>query len=667
VITLRPAAPWYTEELREAKHERRRRERKWRQTRLTVHHQLYKDQCRTVNRLLYSTKLSYFSEQISECGRDQKKLFQLTKRLLGDTGNVTLPTHTSDKALAEEFTQFFSSKISTIRENIIANNTSAMTLEFESAFTGCPLTDFHPATEDEVRKALSSAPNKSCELDPVPTWLLKQSADQLIPLITVIVNKSLTTSQVPASFKKAVIRPLLKKPDLDPEVLKNYRPVSNLPFLSKVLERIVSKRIDTHLDAHNLQDFYQSAHRKHFSPETALLKVQTDIIEALDSGSSVALIMLDLSAAFDTLDHETLLQRLGHSQGITSGALDWLKSYLCGRKQCVAIDSATSDDVTLEYGVPQGSVLGPKGYSMYTLPLGCILRKHDMQYMIYADDSQSYTIIKSKQSWSSSSSTIEACVSEVSDWMSANQLKLNNDKTEFIIFRPRHRTFAPQDYTINIGNTTLLPVSHVRNLGVIQDSCLTMEKQVNNITRACYYQIRNIGKIRRSITTDACRTLIQASITSRLDYANVLLYGLPRSLLNRLQRVQNSAARLVTRSRKREHISPVLVQLHWLPVEYRLCYKVLLYTFKAVHGTAPSYICELIEKQQPRRTLQSSTRSLLTVPKSRTVTYGDRSFRVAAATLWNSLPEDMKNSDTAYSFKKQLKTHLFRNAFKDLL
>ena len=129
---------------------------------------------------------------------------------------------------------------------------------------------------------------------------------------------------------------------------------------------------------------------------------------------------------------------------------------------------------------------------------------------------------------------------------------------------------------------------------------LSMEKQVNNITRACYYQIRRIGKIRRSIATDACRTLVQETLTSRLDYANVLLYGIPQTLLNRLQRVQHSAASLVTRTRKVDHITPVLIKLHWLPIEYRVQYKVLLYTFKAMIDLAPSYIRALVEKQQPR-------------------------------------------------------------------
>ena len=173
-----------------------------------------------------------------------------------------------------------------------------------------------------------------------------------------------------------------------------------------------------------------------------------------------------------------------------------------------------------------------------------------------------------------------------------------------------------------------------------------MEKHVNRVTRSCYHQIRMIGRIRKCISRDTCRALVHAAITSRLDYGNVLLYGVPQSLLGRLQRVHNSAARLVAGTRRREHITPTLHSLHWLPVPYRVQYKVLLYTFKSLHGCAPGYICELTERQKPRRELRSGSRSLLVIPKSRTVTYGDRSFRVAAALLWNGLPEHLKTLET---------------------
>ena len=251
--------------------------------------------------------------------------------------------------------------------------------------------------------------------------------------------------------------------------------------------------------------------------------------------------------------------------------------------------------------------------------------------------------------------------------MNANKLKLNCEKTEFIVFHPRHSKLQVTDFNIRSDESVISPASQVKNLGVIQDSCLTMEKHINNVVRACYYHIRNIGKIRKNITTDSTRTLVKASVTSRLDYANALLYGLPSTLLDRLQVVQNTSARLITRTPRRDHITPILMQLHWLPIQQRLSYKILLYAYKAIRGNAPSYICDMVEVYQPRRALRSASKSLLVVPRIRTISYGERTFRSAVANLWKSLPETVKNADSLNLFKTMLKTHLFRFAFRDYL
>jgi len=493
------------------------------------------------------------------------------------------------------------------------------------------------------------------------TWLLKKVVPQLTPAITTIINKSMETGIVPQPFKHAVVRPLLKKPGLDPENKKNYRPVSNLPFIAKCLEKTVCSRLNEHLLSNNLHEAMQFAYRKFHSTETALLKVQGDILGALDQGHSVALILLDLSAAFDTLQHDTLLRRLQHTHGIADSALEWMHSYFGGRTQAVAINDCVSDDAVLNCGVPQGSVIGPLGYSMYTLPLGAILRKHGMQFAIYADDTQCYTVLKTNADWNDVSVKISQCYDEVHQWMSNNHLKLNDEKTEFIIFSNR-LNIEPSLYTLHCGEASLQPAAAVRNLGVMLDSTSRMERHANQIARVCRYHLRRIAKIRRVLTMDACRSLIQALVLARLDYANALLYGSPQRVIRVLQRVQNSAARVVAGVATREHITPVLVDLHWLPVAQRIRYKILLLTFKALNGLAPAYLQECLHAQsdRPRRTQHQH---LLRVPRVRCSTFGQRAFSYAAPTLWNSLPLNMRDCTSLPSFKKQLKTHLFRIAY----
>ena len=241
--------------------------------------------------------------------------------------------------------------------------------------------------------------------------------------------------------------------------------------------------------------------------------------------------------------------------------------------------------------------------------------------------------------------------------------KLNDDKTEFIIFSTRNSVGTFFGKKLTFGDTTVEAGSKVRNLGVIFDQTMSMQQQVNTTAKSCRYYLRCIGRIRKYLSDDDCKTLVHALVTSRLDYGNVLLLGLPEATLNVLQRVQNCAARLITCTRLRDHITPVLLDLHWLPIRQRIDYKTLLYTFKILNGLAPTYLGSLITPYQPKRQLRSSSRSLLAKPKVMTKKYGSRIFNGVAAMLWNDIiDEDMKRG-TLDSFKKNLKTHLFLRAY----
>ena len=547
--------------------------------------------------------------------------------------------------------------------NSRASSTSAEILRHDTEFNGDSLEMFSPATEVEVREAISSLPSKSCSLDPVPTWLLKQSLEPLLPIITSIINQSLLHSKVPSYFKHSIVRPILKKPGLDKEVLKNYRPVSNLPFLAKTLEKIVATRLQRHLSTNALQDNFQSAYRRLHSTESALLRVHHDIVSALDCRSHVVMIMLDLSAAFDLIDHDILFKRLEHTFGLGSDCVKWFKSYLEDRVQCVQVGNNMSGGRHLGLGVPQGSVLGPLIYCMFTRPVGDIIRHHNINYHCYADDTQLYLSFDTPD-WESVSARLQLCLSDVIAWMQSNFLKLNHDKTELIVFSPNSsKNGCNNNFSINIGPYSISSVSVVKNLGVLLDQHLTMESHINSVCKSCFWQVRNIGKIRKYLNDEACKTLVHALIISKLDYCNALLHGLPTKLTNKLQRVQNRAARLVTRTRPREHISPILQNLHWLPINHRLQYKILLHTFKSLNEQGPVYLSDLIHKYQPTRCLRSQAKSLLTQPIVKSCKYGNRQFDYSAAILWNSLPDDLKCLETTYQFKKHLKTLFFRAAY----
>ena len=260
-----------------------------------------------------------------------------------------LPDHTSLKLLANSFVQYFGKKIEIIRSNF-----PSAPLKFpdiQPKDVNCPLSCFRPATQDEVKKIIMSSSNGTFNLDPIPSTLLKSCIDSLIVPITNIVNKSLKEGVFPSAFKTAHVIPLLKKHSLDKNDLKNYRPVSNLSFISKVVEKVVASRLLTHVELNDLSNPNQSAYKKNHSTETTLLKITNDISTNMEKKRVTVLTLLDLSAAFDTIDHAALLRLLSSWFGISGIALDWIQSYLYDRGQTVKIGENISDSYTIKFGV----------------------------------------------------------------------------------------------------------------------------------------------------------------------------------------------------------------------------------------------------------------------------------------------------------------------------
>ena len=519
------------------------------------------------------------------------------------------------------------------------------------------MSKFIPINCKTLEKIMSRLKPSTCALDVLPTSFLKNIFSCLADELIQIINTSLSSGVFPETLKSAVIKPLLKKNGLDPLVLNNYRPISELSNIGKAIEIVAHEQISDHLTQNDLFDDFQSGFRPLHSTETALIKVLNDIRINTDSGKISVLVLLDLSAAFDTVDHDILIDRLKTWVGLSDTALNWFRSYLENRNYYVSIGNFVSNNIKMSCGVPQGSILGPLLFNLYMLPLGQVIKKNKIAYHSYADDTQIY-IALSPNDYSPIDNLCN-CIEQINAWMTQNFLQLNKDKTEIIVFgAPDQRSKV----NAKLASLSLQTKNQVRNLGVILDSDLNFNSHINSITKSAYYHLKNIARMRGFMSKHDLEKLIHAFVSSRLDYCNGLLTGLSKGAVRKLQLIQNAAARVLTKTKKFEHITPILKSLHWLPVSQRIEFKVLLITYKSQNGLGPKYISDLLPPYIPARPLRSAATNQLIVQRVKTK-HGAAAFSHAAACSWNKLPEEIKQAQTVQIFKSKLKTFMFSSSY----
>ena len=651
--TKRPrprSEPWLNDTTRTARRECRKAERRWKKDKLLVSHVILKECWKTYQSTVKTEKTRHFSDLISKNVNKPRVLFRTIDQLLNPPQPTCLE---ASPEICEKFLSHFIDKVTTIRAQISPPASDpSIVVTCTSIFN-----HFNPLSLLELSELVNQLKISSCPTDVIPTHLFKEVWETIGPSVLQIINSSLASGVVPLYFKKAVVTPLIKKTNLDTSILANYRPISKLPFISKILEKTVLVQLQSFLHLHNILDVFQSGFKAFHSTESALLRVLNDILWTTDQGDSAILVLLDLSSAFDTLHHETLLSRLNLCVGVGDTVLKWFSSYLSERCFSVKYGDSVSSTTPLPYGVPQGSILGPILFSLYLLPLGQIFRKHGIAYHLYADDSQIYMPLKLNNN--SSLSPLLSCLNDIKAWLSLNFLCLNESKTEVIVFGPNGPGILPAD----LGSLQPYIKTVVSNLGVKLDNGLNLDKQISAVVSSSFYHLRLLSQIKSVLSFSDFERVIHAFISTRLDYCNALYAGLNKGSIARLQLVQNAAARLLTGTRRREHITPVLASLHWLPVRFRIDFKILLFVFKSLNGLAPEYLAELLKVYEPPRNLRSTGQLQLTPLTAEKRTRGDRAFSVIGPTLWNALPLQIRFAPTVASFKTRLKTHLYAQAF----
>ncbi|XP_033121556.1 uncharacterized protein LOC117120638 [Anneissia japonica] len=352
-VSDRISSEWFNTVCRDAKRNKRRAERKWRKSKTHASLLAYQKKCIEYHRVLVEERTASIQAQVDICG--QKRLFKIARKLLGNCAADLFPTAESHLQLANDFDAFFIQKVKRLRNKITPSESSpSFGLPTSSpALQLSKFESFNLLNNEDVIDIVKSMETKTCDLDPFPTNILVSLPTTMISLFRKLINSSLSSGLFPEALKLGLVSPILKKHQIDHTEFSNFRPITSIPFISKIFEKVVVSKLVKHLDDNGLNDQFQSAYRKFFSTETAILKVHDDIMQALDTGECILSVYLDMSAAFDTIDHNILLNRL-IDIGISGSALGWFQSYLISRRQCVKIKSSISDPVFLECGVPQG-------------------------------------------------------------------------------------------------------------------------------------------------------------------------------------------------------------------------------------------------------------------------------------------------------------------------
>ena len=472
-----PDCPWYTSELNKLKCERRKAEYKWRKSKSEQDHEAFK-RCRNRFRNKCETKkLEYYKNKVENCEGDQKKLFKVLESLTSRKNDTPYPEHSSVDELANKFGQFFMEKIDKVRNDIteiLQNENLGDHHNYENCetFSHNEFREFAELNSDQVMKLISKCSPKYCQLDPAPTAIIKDYLDILLPCITKIINLSLQTGNFPSNWKCSLVIPLLKKLGLE-LIFKSYRPVSNLPFISKVVESAAVKQYREYLETNDQMPKRNAAYTVYHSTETILTRVHSDILQNMDNQRVSLLVLLDLSAAFDTLDVNTLQQIFQHKFKISGQVSQWFQSYFTNRKQRILIKDVLSNEFDVKYGVPQGSCAGPVIFLSYLSSLYDLIAQYDVNVGGFADDNQLYISFKpNSESESEALNEITNCIAAVRKWMLQHKLKINDDKTELIIIGGSKQLPKVSLDSIQVGECTVSPVQKVRNLGVIFDENL---------------------------------------------------------------------------------------------------------------------------------------------------------------------------------------------------
>ena len=607
----------------------------------------------TVNNLTTKLKKDFVSDSIQNNINDPKKLWKSLKSIIpskisdGPSKITKENKEISDAVdMANSFNEFFASIGDTLASKIPPHVFTPPERKVNTDFK------FLPITSDTLLLQFRSLPNgKSTGLDALSTRLLKDGVSTFIIPMTHIFNCSLRTGNIPSEWKTARVTPIYK--DGSKDDVSNYRPISVLPVTMKVLERLVHHQFYDFLTVHNLITSNQSGFRKQHSTASALIHFTDQILQDIDAGKSCGVLFLDLKKAFDTVNHDILLQKL-KIHGVDATELSWFRSYLSDRYQCTTINGSLSDPKILKCGVPQGSILGPLLFILYINDLPDAISKCNV--MLYADDTALYY---SHRDFAEIERILNFELLNISQWFQTNKLTLNASKTKFMLFGSPSKLKNPNYLEIKIDDEIIEQVTVFKYLGVQLDNILSFASHFDYTIRKINSKLAALGRASRYLDTKLLLTLYKALILPHLDYCDIVWDSCSKKYKSKLQILQNRALRMIFR---RDRNTPT-TELHRMgglrSLQERRKFHMGIFMFRATNNTLPTYISDKFisaNRVHEHATRSASTRSLH-IPYART-NYGKNSISFRGAAEWNSIPNTIRTLPSLSLFKRHYQSYL---------
>ena len=652
------AKPWINSRIQKMMRIRDDMFRKMKRNRSDSNLQLYRKFRNRVTNEIKKSKLNYFHDYFSTNCQNMKKLWVGIKSIISNKGFVPASVgKIKDKEEIISDTTKISNIFNEYFVNVAENITKTLPNITESPINYLDNKNLnsiflspvdHIEVENEISRLDSS---KSSGPHSIPINLLKILGPYISNSLATLINQSFFKGIFPNQLKVAKVIPVFKKGDT--ETKSNYRPISLLPVFSKLYEKLMYKRLYSFITHNKIIYPLQFGFQENHSIDHALISMTEAIRNTLDNRKYGCGIFIDLQKAFDTVNHDILINKLEH-YGIRGEALAWFRSYLSERHQFVSVNGVNSELLKIACGVPQGSVLGPLLFLIFINDLPNVSKK--LNFYLFADDTNIYYESKSIYDLVRN---INAELQNVQKWLDANRLSLNISKTNYIIFHSSSKTI-PSDILIKIGEQHITRVNHVRFLGLLLDEHLSWKFHLNELSKKLARTCGVFFKIRHFLPTDSLICIYNSLFMSFLHYGIIVWGQTFASYVDPIFKLQKRAVRAISHEKAFSHSTPIFRSLKLLRLHDIFKLRLLTFVFESINKLTPSCFNNFftLNISVHHYETRQSFRGDIYLDKKNTLQFGLKSIRYMGAKLWNDLPAEIRDSTSKFLFKKNLKHHL---------